>query len=217
MTIQQTRRQIAVGIISLIIGFGLVTQLRVTAASRYDTESKSETDLTEVINRLDAENRILQRDLNQMQLKLIQDRQLKSTNQDIANQSNSNLNTLKILSSSSPVSGPGVYLVINDKNHYLTGFDLRQLVEELKASGAIAIAINHKRVAMNSYFFRRHGKIFMDGKKISNPYLVEVIGKPDLIYSVLNLPRGIKDKLAALEGVKITLRKSNNISLPGLD
>ncbi|HEX21153.1 MAG TPA: DUF881 domain-containing protein [Actinobacteria bacterium] len=121
---------------------------------------------------------------------------------------------MRVLLGLDTVAGPGISILIKDKNRYLTGFDIRQLLEELRASGALSLSIDGKRVVAKSSFARHNGSVYMDGRRLRVPYKVSALGKPDILYQSITLPRGIKDRLSHFAGVHLKIDKSERLVLP---
>lgn len=122
------------------------------------------------------------------------------------------------------VSGPGVVLTLNDSTHSLqTGenpnygivhdYDLLTLVNEMRASGAEAIAINEERLTAVSEIRCAGTLILVNWARIGPPYVIKAVGDPEMLTSGLNIRGGHLETLKIL-GVQTNLQKMDNMELP---
>jgi len=197
----------------MVIGFILVTQLRVQGEAKKNLSDQPETDLTEIIDKQDIEIRALRADVAELRVQLALYQASSKNNADVIRAGKIEMDSMRILLGLDSVTGPGVEITISDKNRYLTGFDIRQLVEELRASGALSLSINGRRLLANSSFARHKGAVYADGRRLRTPYKVLALGNPEVLYQSITLPRGIKDRLSAFEGVKIKIGKRERLVL----
>lgn len=198
-----------------LLGVALVTQLKLTSNVEQKLATQSVSDLVEIVDKLDTENSYLEQQIEKSKQDF--EHYLKSTedNSLLEQKISKQIASLKALLGVSPVAGFGVKIFIQDKENLLTDFDFYQLVNEIKASGSWALAINGQRLKNNSAFWRQKGKIYLDGKLLQPPYNVKAVGKSSLIFQSLTLPRGILDRLSTIKGVKIKTQKTK-VVLPAL-
>lgn len=122
------------------------------------------------------------------------------------------------------VSGPGVIVTLNDSNRSLqTGenpnfaivhdYDLLTLVNELRASGAEAIAINDERLTAVSEIRCAGTLILVNWARIGPPYVIKGIGDPEMLVSGLNIRGGHMETLKYL-GLQTSIQKAENLELP---
>lgn len=215
---QKIRRQLTIGVILLLLGFGFVTQIKVQEEASQKLVVQSESDLVEIMDRLDTEIQAMRSDITDLQVKLVKYEASATDKRVIINQASQELMALKILVGLEPAKGSGVEVVITDRHKFLTGFDLHQLIEELRASGARAIALNGQRVDTKASFFRKKGRVYLNGHRLKLPYRVVALSDDgDVLYQALLLPRGIKDKLSAFKGVKVFVKKKDDLFLPAIN
>lgn len=207
MGLQRRRGNISVGLILFLLAFGLVTQIRSSATPRVSLLDQPEADLAEILDKLQADSDRTRTEIENLRLREVQYRAMSSSEEDILNAARDNLKSLEVLSGIVSVDGPGVEITITDRNSYLTGFDLRQLTEELKSSGAAAVSVNGKRLLADSFFTRRAGRLILDGTTLKQPYVLKVVGESELLMQTLTLPRGVKDKLTTFKGVRVRVKK----------
>lgn len=195
-----SRGQLVVGLLVGLLMFAGVTQVRLYRAD--DAYSGlPQADLVQALSglqaaqtRADAEIRALSR---------TRDKLRNSTEQRAAAlaQAHKELNTLGILAGTAPAVGPGIEIVVTDTrgqyqvNHLLDG------IEELRDAGAEAIEINKEvRIVAQTSFEDAEGGIEVDGRLVTQPYTLDVIGDPDTLTKALDFPGGFKDDVALDEG-----------------
>lgn len=99
------------------------------------------------------------------------------------------LNQVRVVNGLVEVSGPGVELLIDGP---LSALDIQDLVNELRNSGAEAIALSgHRLVARSVVTVNARGRISTDGQPSDRPYRFEAIGDPDTIETALLRPGGL--------------------------
>lgn len=94
--------------------------------------------------------------------------------------------------------------------------DIIQVINDLKNAGADAISINGQRVVNTSALSCIGNVVKINDEKIGAPFVIQAIGKPEMLYSALNMPGGYLDILKRA-GVSVDLQKSNNIIVPKYD
>ncbi len=213
MKIENLRAQLALGLALMLFGFGVVMQLRSREMLSERLEAQSERDLVEIIDTLDNEIRSIRLDLTDQRIKLLTFKDSESSNQDILSKAESEISDLKAFVGEKKVSGPGILIRIKDKYGLLTGFDLRQIIEELRSLGAWAIAVNGIRIDYRSSFWRNSGSVYLDKEKLSRDYRIQAIGERALLFQTITMPRGIKDKLKTLKGVQVKVSRDELVRL----
>ncbi|MEO4053615.1 DUF881 domain-containing protein [Solibacillus sp. CAU 1738] len=90
-----------------------------------------------------------------------------------------------------------------------------KVLTELKIAGAEAISINGQRLKTNSYISCNGPVITVDGKQFPAPFIIEAVGKQDVLIASLELAGGVFDQLLN-ERILVTLEKSNEIQMPSI-
>lgn len=211
---QARRTEITVMIISIIVGFLLVTQLRGQAIVSSELPQQSERDLSEIVHELNTDTNVLREELAELQIKLYRYQREEEDEKAILSEAQDNLNSLKILAGLVKTKGPGIKISITDSEQVLNTFDFLDVIQELKVGGAEAISVNNLRVTEECYFQTKNGRIYIDGKKTSSPYEIEAIGEPETLYQAIDLTGGCKDKLTSLEGVVLSVTREGDLTIP---
>ena len=111
------------------------------------------------------------------------------------------------------VTGAGVVITLTDgRNNRISAYDILQLLNELRAAGAEAMAINDQRVVFNTYVVDINNSfIRVNGERIVSPYVVKAIGDPTYLESGLSKKQyGYIDQ-KVLEGKDVKLERQENI------
>jgi uncharacterized protein YlxW (UPF0749 family) len=72
-------------------------------------------------------------------------------------------------------------------------------------------------VGATSSFADVDGGVALDGESLTVHYRVVGIGQPDTLEEGLAIPGGIVDTLTAAKGVKVTVNRQADVSVPALE
>lgn len=100
---------------------------------------------------------------------------------------------------------PNLYLIHDE--------DLLKVVNELRAAGAEAIAINDQRLIDTSEIRCAGPTVTINGHLFSAPYVVKAIGDPQLLSSALNMRGGVVEALQYW-GIQIQVKRMDQIEIP---
>ena len=86
-------------------------------------------------------------------------------------------------------------------------------VEELRAAGAEAIEFNDDvRVVAQTSFEDAERGVVVDGRRISAPYVIDVIGNPDTLATTLDFIGGFSFDVKASDG-NVKVNKLDNVKI----
>jgi uncharacterized protein YlxW (UPF0749 family) len=136
---------------------------------------------------------------------------------EIIKQLKEELATLEVLNGTSSLIGEGVQIRLDDRRSSLSTQDIIDLINELKAAGAVAIGLNGIRITERSGFMIYEGELYVSERKLNKPYLFEVIGDPDVLFSSLNMPGGVVSALKSVPGVEVHIEKKKEVILPPVE
>ena len=131
---------------------------------------------------------------------------------------------LRILLGELPAVGKGIAVTLRDNeyngvgnpNHYIVHEShIFTVINELKISGAEAIAINGQRLKTNSYISCNGPVITIDGNQYPAPFVIEAVGDPASLTAALEMAGGVVDQLLS-DNVVITLEKKERILMPSI-
>lgn len=130
-----------------------------------------------------------------------------------------------ILAGVTPVKGPGIEVTLNDSNialkpdqnpnlYVLHDEDVLKVLNELKAAGAEALAINDQRMVATSEIRCIGPTILTNGnKRLAVPFVIKAVGDPDTLYNSLFMKGGVAENLKYW-GIQINAKKVKEIHIP---
>ena len=146
---------------------------------------------------------------------------------------NGQIKELQTVSGLTPVSGPGIKIVLSDNPNVDTSdaslalpglvhdYDLLQVVNELRSAKAEAIAVygaGGEPVRVTGYTpIRCVGPtIMVNWDQVAAPFTIEAVGNADRMYSAVMMGGGIIDSLKSLgeAGIGVKVEKFANMELP---
>ncbi len=204
---------LSVLILFLILGFLFGTQIRLHQRAK-PLEEMSDYDLGQLTYQISVENDVLRRKLYELEIRLLDYEQKETSQKEILKQALDDLERVSVLSGLKEISGEGVEVVIEDDAGVLKTLDLLDLINEIKAAGAEAIAINGVRLSLRDYLNLKNSVLLISGRKFKFPIYIRAVGDPQSLKGALILPGGVVQTLSALEGVRLTITKKKNLTLP---
>lgn len=129
---------------------------------------------------------------------------------------------LRILLGELPAVGKGIAITLRDNeydgvgnpNYYIVHEShIFTVINELKISGAEAIAINGQRLKTNSYISCNGPVITIDGNQYPAPFVIEAVGDQAALTAALEMAGGVVDQLLN-DNVVISLEKREQILMP---
>jgi len=140
---------------------------------------------------------------------------------------NEDLTEKRVFAGLTEVAGPGIQVTLSDSmrhstqpgdplslNNLIHDVDIAQVVNELKASGAEAIAVNGQRIISISTFRCVGPVIQVNGVPASPPYVIQAIGDPETLYGGVNLPVGVLDQIRRIDAMMVHVDRRKQIRLP---
>ncbi|QPA55313.1 DUF881 domain-containing protein [Lysinibacillus sphaericus] len=102
---------------------------------------------------------------------------------------------------------------LNPNDYIVHESHVFKLLNELKISGAQAIAINGQRVMANSYIRCNGPVITIDGTQHPAPFVIEAVGDSDTLIASLNLNGGVVDQLLN-DNIVVSLEEHQKLTMP---
>ncbi|MEU5419453.1 DUF881 domain-containing protein [Streptomyces sp. NPDC020667] len=209
-----TRAQLTVAVLLCVLGLGLAIQVRSTSDNSALRGARQE-DLVRILDELDNRTKRLEDEKRRLEN---QRTELESSSNQAAEarkQTAQKEQQLGVLAGTVAAQGPGIELTVSDPKGSVEPDKLLDTIQELRAAGAEAIQINDVRVTADTYFSGAAGKVEIDGKKVSQPYLFKVIGKPQDLEPALNIPGGVVQTLEK-EQAGVSVSRSEKIIVDAL-
>ena len=203
-------------LVTAIVGFLLVGQLRGTERFRQRLSAESEGDLTRILASLTTEADALRTEISDLRLRL-QTLEASTQRDDTATKAaEQQLRNLEVLAGTVPVTGPGLVLLVDDPDGSVAFDNLLDIIQELRDAGAEAIGINGHRVGASSALSDRDGRPVLDGSTLRAPFRIQAIGQATTLEGGLKIPGGAVDSLTALRGVSVDIQRSAQVEIPAL-
>jgi len=211
-------------IVSIALGVLLALGIRTQQTYTPILPTSNPRELSAIFKDLQDTNKKLQEEIKALRNTITDYEEKLSSGKGAIQTLNEQLQIVKMQAGLTGVMGPGVVVTLADSSYrapspelqglYIVhDYDLLQLVNELKAAGAEAIAINGQRLSFYSAIRCVGNVIQVNGVPIASPYRIEAIGNPEVLLSGLKIPGGILD-LFASSGLKVEIKKVEQMVLP---
>lgn len=208
---------IAVTVFAGVAGFLAVGQLQADREVPNRLEAEDEGDLARILAGLNEEADALQAELAELRVQLNELRRSSESDAAAAAAADEQIRALEVLAGTTPVTGPGVTVTIEDPAGRV-GYDaIIDVVQELRDAGAEAIAVNGQRIGVRTAFGERDGSVTADGVTLRAPYRIVAVGLAATLEGGLKIPGGAVDALSALgDDVTVTVAKQAQVEVPAL-
>ncbi len=206
--------QIPVFITFLLLGFLLSVQFRTQQIFLSDLSLQKTDDLVLMLKKLHDKRGELAKELSELE------KQQRTFNADVnAGETltkglRQDYQRQQIALGLLPVQGPGITITISTDSP-IVYLDLVDIINELWASQAEAIAVNEQRVTpwTNIFWNKQNLSLTMNGREIAFPCTIKAIGNPEKLESGLRLLGGVLDHLAIYK-VYPVIKRHQNLELP---
>lgn len=209
-----SRSQVIIAVVLAICAFAVVTQVQ----SRTQDDSYASlrrTDLVSLLDDLTNESRRLEKEVSDLEATK---RQLQS-GADARNvareEARKRLESLELLAGTIPAEGPGVRFVIYDPAEKMTPEILLNAIEEMRDAGGEVIEFNDSiRLGTNSSVEMTASGLTVDGKRVTQPITMEVIGNPQTLAEAARFRGGLVSTVeSARVGGSVTIRETDSLRI----
>ncbi|MBG6104668.1 uncharacterized protein YlxW (UPF0749 family) [Micromonospora vinacea] len=179
-----------------LLGFTLVVQLKTTSTDPTLGATRQE-DLVRILSDLDARENRLQQDIRALE---DSQRQLQSGEQGrqaALDEATRRADELGILAGTLPAVGSGLTVQFDAGVKPISANRVLDAVQELRGAGAEAMQISGGdratvRIIASTYFLDGdNGSLVVEGRRLTGPYTITVIGDPATMRTALNIPGGV--------------------------
>lgn len=203
---------IPVGVVSIVMGFLLSTQLRNQMDYRQSLPSRRVEDLMVLLKNAEEAKAGLEKEVQTL-------RQQAKTGT-----SSRRSEATALAAGIVAVRGPGLEVVVSDSAKPLQkgedpniaivhNDDLLRLVNELRSGGAEAVSINDQRLVDTSEITCAGSTILVNQSRITPPFVIKSIGNPDTMSAALSLRGGIIEYLQ-FYGIQVSISKKTEVLIP---
>ncbi|MEU4553615.1 uncharacterized protein YlxW (UPF0749 family) [Micromonospora violae] len=179
-----------------LLGFTLVVQFKTTSTDPTLGATRQE-DLVRILSDLDARESRLQQDIRALEESQRQLRSGEQGRQAALDEATRRADELGILAGTLPAVGPGLTVQFDSGAKPISANRVLDAVQELRGAGAEAMQISGGdratvRIIASTYFLDgENGSLVVEGRRLTGPYTITVIGDPATMRTALNIPGGV--------------------------
>ncbi len=203
------RKMLAIGLVAMLLGFMLVTQIRTLSPTYEQMKNQSDTDRAAYLLQLYNNVVDLREQVGKMQAEVDSYQNDEATAAKLLK----DVDELRAQNGELALVGGGITVDINGE---VTMFDLQDLINELRNAGAEGITLNGKRVVLRTVIGGdgTSSYISIDNQPIHQPYRLQAIGSPSDLQTALERKGGLKQLLENKQGLTFKVARSESITLP---
>ncbi|MEU0152363.1 DUF881 domain-containing protein [Micromonospora fulviviridis] len=185
-----------IAVLLALLGFTLVVQLKTTSTDPTLAATREE-DLVRISSDLDSRERRLRQDIEALEESQRQLRSGEQGRQAALEEATRRADELGILAGTLPAVGPGLSVRFEGPDKAVEAERILDAVQELRGAGAEAMQIagadgTAVRIIASTYFVDGpSGGLVVDGRRLTGPYVISVIGDPATLRTALNIPGGV--------------------------
>ncbi|MEH1014730.1 DUF881 domain-containing protein [Micromonospora sp. CPCC 206060] len=189
---------VMIAVLLALLGFTLVVQLKTTSTDPTLAATRQE-DLVRILSDLESQEERLRQDIRALEES---QRQLNSGAEGrkaALEEATRRADEMGILAGTLPATGPGLEVRFTGGKRAVGAATLLDAVQELRGAGAEAMQISggdraSVRIIASTYFLdppRDENGIIVDGRRLTGPFTITVIGDPATMRTALNIPGGV--------------------------
>lgn len=206
----KTSRLLSFCVALTFLSFAIVCQINFESNSVQSLENQSTDTLVAMVRSLNDYRNRLNNELTQLERT--------ESSRSVAIRLEQQLNSARIFAGAVAVSGPGISVTIT-ADYDLYSMDVIDIVNELKVSGAEAIAINNQRLTSRTHLTQEtdsdeHLFLALNGERLLTPIVITAIGDPATLEKGLTFTGGIVDNLNTLYGIYPIVRQEEQVTMP---
>ncbi|MET8837116.1 DUF881 domain-containing protein [Micromonospora sp. NPDC004540] len=185
-----------IAVLLALLGFTLVVQLKTTSTDPTLAATREE-DLVRISSDLDSRERRLRQDIEALEESQRQLRSGEQGRQAALEEATRRADELGILAGTLPAVGPGLSVRFEGPDKAVEAARILDAVQELRGAGAEAMQIagadgTAVRIIASTYFVDGPGGgLVVDGRRLTGPYVISVIGDAATLRTALNIPGGV--------------------------
>ncbi|AVX19612.1 MULTISPECIES: DUF881 domain-containing protein [Carboxydocella] len=188
--------QAPIALIAVLTGLLIAIDLRIHDQLTNGPNTKRAETLAAMASRLEKENKAIEKEVSSLRQQLAEWEASQKAEGSLTLQAiRAQMDLTRALVGLTPVEGPGVVIVVNDRTEALElarkenqqvdywdylvhDSDLVYLVNDLRAGGAEAIAVNGERIISSSDIKCGGFIVFTNSNRLTAPYQIKAIGDP---------------------------------------
>ncbi|WGX94322.1 DUF881 domain-containing protein [Nocardioides sp. L-11A] len=210
--LRPSRRQLVAAVLLALLGFGAVTQVRLTGVDD-DYTGLREQELIDLLDGLAGTRQRTEAEIDRLEEVAGGLRDDSTRRQTAIDQAEDEVDNLNILAGLVPVTGPGLRVRITEDEGRVRLASLLDTIQELRTVGAEAIAVNGRvRVVAQTSFAEIDGGFEIDGERVEGPYVIEAIGEPSVLAGAINFSLGPRKQLED-DGATVDVEERRTIDI----
>lgn len=198
---------VIIAVLLALLGFTLVVQVKSNSADSGLASARQE-DLVRILSDLEGREERLRDEIADLE---DSQRQLSSGaegREAALEEATRRADELGVLAGTLPARGPGLTVRFQEGSERLKASAILDAVQELRGAGAEAMQIaggdgTAVRIVASTWFLDRDGGIEVDGRRLSAPYTITVIGEPRTMETALKIPGGVVESVGNDNGTVI--------------
>ena len=216
-------------VIGLGLGLLLAAQLQSQPAKPVQSDGSSRQTAALTIERLEAEQSELKKEIAQLRAQISARQQKASTDRSTLSGLREELQRQQVFAGMTAVKGPAVRVVLDDSTakkvpadddpafYLIHEYHLRDVVNLLWQSGAEAISINGERMVGSSSIYCVGSTIMVNDTRMSPPFEILAIGNPNTLEEALNNPMNLRSFKTRVKvyGLQFRVTKLREVTIPG--
>ncbi|WP_371370984.1 DUF881 domain-containing protein [Sporomusa aerivorans] len=203
--------QVAISLVCIVLGIMLAVQFRSNQDYRYSLQNQRAEDLTLRLSSAEKERDILQSQV----------RELQTTD---GNAAYKEVQRIAMGAGTVALTGPGIVVAVEEERkpttdnrssdlYLIRAEDMLKILNELRAGGAEAIAVNKQRLITGSGIRQNGQAMSVNGIPFAAPFEISVIGDPATLETSLKMRGGVIETLS-FWGIKITVSQKPDVQIP---
>jgi uncharacterized protein YlxW (UPF0749 family) len=207
----EPRHRLTIATVAFILGLLVVVQVRAQAGGS-GLATLSTQDLTVLVANLNSRNDQLRTEVAALERSLASLVDSSARGETALGQLQADRTRVRIYAGLDPVGGPGVTITVGGA---IDGQGVEDLLNELRNSGAEAIAVGGVRVVTGTVVAGPIDGLSVEGVALPAPFEVRAIGSPETLTGSLTRIGGIVAQLATTyPGALITVTPVERLELP---
>jgi len=179
------------------------------------------------VRRLEEEQRQLKSNVERLQKEVQGYQEYAGQRQNTMGEVTDELRLQRIAAGLVPLQGPGVKVVLDDSKktpapgenpnlYIIHDYQLRDVVSLLWHAGGETIAINTERLVGTTSIYSSGGTVMVNSTRLSPPFVVQVVGDPDVMMEWVAQPSSLRTLKAQAEayGLVLTYQKEKELKVP---
>jgi uncharacterized protein YlxW (UPF0749 family) len=188
-----------IAVLTVLLGFAIAVQVRSTGTGGALDVAREE-ELVSILDDLDNREERLRAQIADQRGELRDLTDTDSRSAAALEAARSRADVLAVLNGTVAAEGPGLVMTISDPEGRVRVADLLDAIQELRGAGAETMQIDGVRVGVSTAVTGGPGDLRIDGRPVSAPYEVVVIGSPADLRTAMSIPGGVVDAIGRQNG-----------------